>query len=197
MRSTCVCFPLLPSQAGSGVTWVQLTVAWQSRYPIWQRGQYCSNSSHWRQWLSSLSQQSWPWCSFQKASYCPGFSAGTVRDSGHQRDRPPVRPSRELAHPSGPLLVVPEHLRQFLCRRDVLPMVPASPERPVVGAPRAEVQLVCHQDLLVLPVQSSGFQQPKALCRQLVHLARSVGYSQVDYQQLFIYIYVLICAIFM
>ena len=68
---------------------------------------------------------------------------------------------------SGSLLVVPEHLagvssscagevshtsREFVLHVvlvDVLPVISALLERPVVGAPRDEVQLVNHQDLLV------------------------------------------------
>ena len=68
---------------------------------------------------------------------------------------------------SSSLLVVPEHLagvssscagevshtsREFVLHVvlvDVLPVISALLERPVVGAPRDEVQLVNHQDLLV------------------------------------------------
>ena len=116
---------------------------------------------------------------------------------------------------SGSLLVVPEHLagvssscagevshtsREFVLHVvlvDVLPVISALLERPVVGAPRDEVQLVNHQDLLVPlgPQVVTGDVLPsvmllfRVVCSQKlvsssksVHSCRSVGNSQVDYQ---------------
>ena len=75
---------------------------------------------------------------------------------------------------------------------DVLPVISALLERPVVGAPRVEVQPVRHQDLLVPPGPQvvTGDDLPsvmllfRVVCSQVQFkvspFLRSVGNSQVD-----------------
>ena len=84
---------------------------------------------------------------------------------------------------------------------DVLPVISALLERPVVGAPRDEVQLVRHQDLLDPPgpqvvtgdVLTSVMLLFRVVCShkpspvQSQSILRSVGNSQVD-SQIIIYI---------